>query len=100
LDRQRIDKWLWHARVVKARASASALVSGGRVRVNGARLTTPGHGVKIGDVLTISLDRRVRLWRIEAFAERRGDSHAARRLYTELDGGPNAPGADEGAARS
>jgi len=34
-DRQRIDKWLWHARVVRTRTSAAALVDAGQVRLNG-----------------------------------------------------------------
>ncbi|MDU6731227.1 MAG: RNA-binding S4 domain-containing protein, partial [Bradyrhizobium sp.] len=84
---QRLDKWLWHARVVKARTSAAALVTSGHVRINGVRETSPGHGVKAGDVLTIALDRNVRLLRVTAFAERRGDATSARALYDELDGG-------------
>jgi ribosome-associated heat shock protein Hsp15 len=84
LERQRLDKWLWHARVVKARSSAAQLVGSGHVRVNGARERSPGHGVKIGDVLTVALDRTVRVMKIEGFAERRGDATAARVLYTEL----------------
>lgn len=87
LERQRLDKWLWHARVVKARTSAAALVTSGHVRINGVRETSPGHGVKAGDVLTIALDRNVRLLRVTAFAERRGDATSARALYDELDGG-------------
>lgn len=83
MERQRIDKWLWHARVVKARDSAAALVASGHVRVNGARERSPGHGIKIGDVLTVALDRVVRVMKVEAFAERRGDAEAARVLYTE-----------------
>jgi len=43
--------------------------------------------VKAGDVLTIALDRNVRLLRVTAFAERRGDATSARALYDELDGG-------------
>ena len=86
-ERQRLDKWLWHARVVKARTSAAALVTSGHVRINGVRETSPGHGVKAGDVLTIALDRNVRLLRVTAFAERRGDATSARALYDELDGG-------------
>jgi ribosome-associated heat shock protein Hsp15 len=70
--------------VVKARASAAALVEAGHVRVNGARETAPGHAVKIGDVLTIALDRTVRVLRIAAFAERRGDAASARVLYDDL----------------
>ena len=83
MERQRIDKWLWHARVVKARSSAAALVASGHVRVNGERERSPGHGIKIGDVLTVALDRTVRVMKVEAFGERRGDAQAARGLYTE-----------------
>jgi ribosome-associated heat shock protein Hsp15 len=84
LERQRLDKWLWHARVVKARTSAAALVEAGHVRINGVRETAPGHSVKAGDVLTIGLDRTVRLLKVIGFAERRGDASAARMLYDDL----------------
>jgi ribosome-associated heat shock protein Hsp15 len=84
LERQRLDKWLWHARVVKARASAAALVEAGHVRVNGVREKAPGHGVKPGDVLTIALDRGVRVLKVTGFSERRGDAAAARVLYEDL----------------
>ena len=84
VDRQRIDKWLWHARVVKTRTSAAELVSAGLVRVNSARVVAPSHPVKIGDVLTIALDRRIRVWKVTDFSDRRGDANAARRLYIEL----------------
>jgi len=84
LERQRLDKWLWHARVVKARASAAALVEAGHVRVNGAREKSPGHGVKMGDVVTVGLDRSVRVLKVIGFSERRGDALAARALFEEL----------------
>jgi ribosome-associated heat shock protein Hsp15 len=84
LERQRLDKWLWHARVVKARTSAVALVEAGHVRINGTRETTPGHAVKLGDVLTVGLDRTVRVLKVTGFAERRGDAAAARVLYADL----------------
>ena len=84
MDRQRLDKWVWHARIVRTRADAAALVSKGRVRLNGARETSPGHAVKAGDVLTIALDARVRVLKVIAFAERRGDASAAVQLYEDL----------------
>jgi ribosome-associated heat shock protein Hsp15 len=87
LERQRLDKWLWHARVVKARASAAALVEAGHVRINGVREKAPGHQVKAGDVLTIGLDRGVRVLKVVGFSERRGDAVAARVLYDELHSG-------------
>jgi ribosome-associated heat shock protein Hsp15 len=86
LERQRLDKWLWHARVVKARSSAAALVEAGHVRINGVRERAPGHAVKAGDVLTVALDNSVRILKVVAFAERRGDATAARVLYEDLQG--------------
>jgi ribosome-associated heat shock protein Hsp15 len=86
LDRQRLDKWLWHARIVRTRGDAAKLVSGGRVRLNGVRQTSPGHPLKPGDVLTVALDARVRILRVAAFSERRGDAPSAQTLYDELNG--------------
>lgn len=85
LDRQRIDKWLWHARVVRTRADAAALVAAGHVRVNGRRVDGPGRPVRAGDVLTVALDRTVRVLRVVAFAERRGSADDARVLSETLE---------------
>ena len=84
MERQRLDKWLWHARVVKARTSAAALIASGHVRINGVREVAPGHQVKPGDVLTVALDHGVRVLKVIGFCERRGDAQAARVLYDEL----------------
>jgi len=53
--------------------------------VNGVRERSPGHGIKVGDVLTIALDRSVRVMQVEAFADRRGDAPTARLLYSETE---------------
>jgi ribosome-associated heat shock protein Hsp15 len=92
LDRQRIDKWLWHARVVRTRSAAAALVASGLVRLNGARSTAPSQPVRRDDVITIALDRAVRILKVAGFAERRGDAEAARGLYADLTP-PPAPSA-------
>ena len=70
--------------MVKARTSAAGLVKRGHVRVNGVREKSPGHAVKRGDVLTIALDRSVRVLKVIGFSERRGDASAARVLYEDL----------------
>ena len=85
--RQRLDKWLWCARIVRTREAAAALVEGGHVRVNGQKTRKPGHGARIGDVLTIVLDRRVRVLCITGVAERRGPA-ADPALYQEPEGMP------------
>jgi ribosome-associated heat shock protein Hsp15 len=84
LDRQRIDKWLWHARVVRTRSAAAALAASGHVRVNGERVDAPSRAVRPDDVVTVSLDRTVRVLRVLRFAERRGSADDARALWEDL----------------
>jgi len=84
LDRQRIDRWLWHTRVVPTRGAAAALAGSGHVRVNGARIRAPSRMVRSGDVITIALERHVRVLKVRGFVERRGPARTAQRLYEEL----------------
>lgn len=93
-NHQRIDKWLWHARVVRTRKDAAALAEAGYVRLNGRRIAAASQGVRVGDVLTIALDRSVRVVRIEGICERRGASAAARGLYRDLAREHPRPGFD------
>ena len=67
--------------MVRTRSAASALVGAGHVRINGARIAASSHAVRAGDVVTLALDRGVRIVRVEAFSERRGGSQQARSLY-------------------
>ena len=83
-ERQRIDKWLWHARVMRTRGDAAALAGSGHVRLNSERIRAAGRMVRQGDVITVALDRRVRVLRVRGFAERRGSAAAGRELYDEL----------------
>ncbi len=84
-DRQRIDRWLWHARLVRTRGAAAALAGAGYVRINGARIDAPGRMVRSGDVITVALDRRVRVLKVTGFAERRGPAATAASLYEVLE---------------
>jgi ribosome-associated heat shock protein Hsp15 len=83
-DRQRIDKWLWHARVVRTRNAAAGLATSGHVRINGQRIEAASRPVRSGDVVTVALDRIVRVLKVKAFAPRRGSSECARQLYDDL----------------
>jgi ribosome-associated heat shock protein Hsp15 len=83
-DRQRIDRWLWHARLVRTRGDAAALADAGYVRVNGARIAAPSRQVRTGDVVTVALDRRVRVLKVRGFVERRGPAGTAQALYEDL----------------
>ena len=84
IDRQRIDRWLWHARLVRTRSDAAALAVSGHVRVNGMRIDAPGRMVRSGDVITVALDRKVRVVKVRGFRERRGPAGTGETLYEEL----------------
>ncbi len=82
--RQRLDKWLWFARVVKTRSLAAKLVTDGHVRVNSARVETAAKAVKPGDVVTVALERTVRVMKVLSAGDRRGPAPEAQGLYEDL----------------
>jgi ribosome-associated heat shock protein Hsp15 len=84
IDRQRIDRWLWHTRLVRTRDAAAALAGAGYVRVNGMRIDAPGRMVRTGDVITVALERSVRVLKVVGFRERRGPTGSGETLYEEL----------------
>jgi ribosome-associated heat shock protein Hsp15 len=84
LDHQRIDKWLWHARLVRTRSVAASLAESGYLRVNGKRVVAASRAVRVGDVVLIALDRAVRVLKVLGFSERRGSFQLAKGLYQEL----------------
>jgi ribosome-associated heat shock protein Hsp15 len=83
-DRQRIDRWLWHARIVRTRDAAATLAGAGYVRVNGARIDAPSRLVRAGDVITVALDHTVRVLKVRGFVGRRGPASAGQPLYDDL----------------
>ena len=80
-DRQRLDKWLWFARFARTRGASQDLVEAGRVRLDGRRVTSPAHGLKIGDVLTIAAPHQTVVVRVIGFGARRGDAQSVVSLY-------------------
>jgi ribosome-associated heat shock protein Hsp15 len=83
-DGQRIDKWLWFARVTKTRTLAQKLAISGRVRVNRERNDSASRSVKAGDTLTIAMEAGVRILRVVSPGARRGPAAEARLLYEDL----------------
>ena len=80
----RIDKWLFHARFYRTRSSAQTAAAEGKVRLNGVRVSKPGHAVRCGDVLTLGKGAQVLAVRVLALAERRGAATEAQALYEIL----------------
>jgi ribosome-associated heat shock protein Hsp15 len=92
---QRLDKWLWCARLAKTRTQAAALVLAGKIRVNRIKTDKPAHVVKSGDVITASLGPRVRVLAVKAVGDRRGAPEVARLLFDDLTAPSEATGKSE-----
>jgi ribosome-associated heat shock protein Hsp15 len=88
--RQRIDKWLFFSRAVKSRSLAAKLAQAGRVRINGEKTDQASALVKSGDTLTITLDRRILVYRVLDPGTRRGPAEEARSLYEDISPPPSA----------
>jgi ribosome-associated heat shock protein Hsp15 len=84
-DWQRLDKWLWCARFMRARSGCAALVARGLIRIN-RQPTDKAHArLRVGDVLTVPIGGTVHVVKVLALAARRGPAAEGRRLYEEIE---------------
>lgn len=84
LAKDRVDKWLWHARFFKTRSLASKIVSAGHVRVNSQKISKPSTPVGSGDVLTFVKGDRIKVVKIKSTALQRGPAPEAKALYEDM----------------
>lgn len=82
--RQRLDKWLFFARMAKSRSLAQSYIQSGKVKVNGVTIRQPSHLVKAADRLDIGFERMDKVLVIKSGGERRGPYEEARLLYDDL----------------
>lgn len=78
---QRLDMFLWCARMLRARADCARLVAAGGVRLNRQETEKPHAKVRVGDVITLPIRDDVLVLEVLALAERRGPASEARALY-------------------
>jgi len=83
MAKERLQKIVARAGVASRRA-AEELILSGRVRVNGARIEASSRLVRIGDVITVALERTVRVLKVRGFVERRGPAKTCDGLYEDL----------------
>lgn len=85
---QRLDKWLWFARIYKSRSLASKAVAEGAARITRggttSRTNKPSFLVHIGDVVTLSAHKQVRVLEVISPGKRRGPATEAVMLYQDL----------------
>ena len=82
LERLRLDKWLWAARLYKTRALAAEEVDLGRVNVNG-QPAKPSRELKPGDLLSLRQGPVVRELQVLGLSNQRGPAPIAQALYAE-----------------
>ena len=83
-DRQRIDKWLFFARIAKSRTLARSWIEAGHVTVNDEKVRRPSADIKIGDRLGVMIAERDIVLLIKAPGESRRPYEEARLLYEDL----------------
>lgn len=85
--RQRLDKWLFFARLAKSRALAQKWIAENLVRVNGRDGLQPSHVLKSGDKVELLAWRGIQLTVhtvvVLGPGDRRGPYEEARRLYDD-----------------
>ena len=86
---QRIDKWLFFARVFKSRALAAKVVESGQVHLNGRVVAKSSQMVGPGDDLIFPTGTKWRRIRVLALGEARRPAPEARLLYEDV---PQSPG--------
>jgi ribosome-associated heat shock protein Hsp15 len=70
--------------MVKSRSLAQVYIQKGSVRVNGERVVQPSFGVKAGDRIEFSLERRDVILIVRLPGDRRGPFEEAKLLYEDL----------------
>ena len=83
-DKQRLDQWLFHARLFKTRTLASTRCKGSKIRVDGGISNKAGMLIHPGQVLTFQRGGRIRVIKILELAKRRGPASEAINLYEDL----------------
>jgi ribosome-associated heat shock protein Hsp15 len=89
MSEQRLDKWLWCARLVETRSGAARAIADGKVRINGQRALKASRLVHQGDVVTATSSGKLFVVRVVAWTVRRGPASLAHTLYEDLT--PQAP---------
>ena len=82
MDKVRIDKWLWAARMFKTRSMATDACAGGHVTLNGETAKSSKQ-VQSGDMIDALTPGGARSLEVVALADKRGSAQIAQGLYID-----------------
>ncbi|MDI2090039.1 RNA-binding S4 domain-containing protein [Commensalibacter oyaizuii] len=81
---QRIDLWLWHARIYKTRSISATITKSTAIRLNSILIHKPSTQVKRNDILTFPYHNKVRVIKILNFSKQRVAARNISLLYEEI----------------
>ena len=82
MEKVRIDKWLWAARMFKTRSMASDACTGGHVKLNGETVKS-SKGVVVVDSIDVLTPGGPRTLEVAGLADKRGPAKVAVTLYVD-----------------
>ncbi|CAI3924171.1 MULTISPECIES: S4 domain-containing protein [Commensalibacter] len=84
IDTQRIDIWLWHARIYKTRSISTRFVSQNIFRINACSVCKPAYQVKLNDILTFPWNDTIRVIKILNLTKQRVAGKNISLIYQEI----------------
>jgi ribosome-associated heat shock protein Hsp15 len=84
MEKLRLDKWLWAARLYKTRTLAKQAIEGGKVQLDGQRVKVSKE-IMVGDKLSVRLGWDAKDITILELSDKRRGAPEAQRLYNETD---------------
>ena len=80
----RLDVYLYYIRIFKSRSIATKFVSTNRLRISGKVTQKPHKMISIGDVLTITINDNVKIFKVLDIPNRRGPYPESLNFYEDI----------------
>ena len=80
----RLDIYLYYIRIFKSRSIATKFVSTNRLRISGKVTQKPHKMISIGDVLTMTINDNVKIFKVLDIPNRRGPYSESLNFYEDI----------------
>lgn len=81
---QRIDLWMWHARIYKTRSISTKFIKLGHIRLNSCLVTKSAHAIKMNDILTFPWNEQIRVIKVLNLTKQRVAAKNISLIYQEI----------------
>lgn len=81
---QRIDLWMWHARIYKTRSISTKFIKLRHIRLNSCLVSKSAHTIKINDILTFPWNEQIRVIKVLNLTKQRVAAKNISLIYQEI----------------